>query len=81
MVNLPVLFTCLVATSAKVSSIFLATAGFTSEASASAAVSPPFDMGAPAFPAFIAFIAFMGAILRIRRVARNGSAELTELPM
>merc|ERR1719296_287603 len=59
MVNLPVL-TCAVATSAKASSIFLATAGFTSVASASAAVSPPFVIAAPAF---MAFIALLGAIV------------------
>merc|ERR1712203_870266 len=61
MVNFP-FFTSLVATSAKVSSIFLATAGFTSVASASAAARPPFDMTTPAFAAFmaLAFIAFIG---------------------
>merc|ERR1712203_830851 len=62
MVNLP-FFTSLVATTAKLSSIFLATAGFTSEASASAAARAPFDMAAPLFAAFMAFI---GAMARVR---------------
>merc|ERR1712066_190894 len=53
MVNLP-FFTSLVATSANDSSIFLATAGFTSVAAASAAARAPFDMAAPAFAAFMA---------------------------
>merc|ERR1740121_2687990 len=63
MVNLP-FFTSLVATVANVSSIFLATAGFTSVASASAAARAPFDMTAPAFIAFIAFIGAMATVWR-----------------
>merc|ERR1740121_786800 len=61
MVNLP-FFTSFVATSAKVSSIFLATAGLTSVASASAAARAPFDMAAPPFIAFIAFIGAMAGL-------------------
>merc|ERR1712232_654114 len=61
MVNLP-FFTSLVATTAKLSSIFLATAGFTSVASASAAARPPFVMTAPALAFIAAFIAFIGAM-------------------
>merc|ERR1740123_1398229 len=62
MVNLPVPLTSLVATSARVSSTFLHTAGFNSVAVASAAAMPDLDIAASAFmPA--AFIA-RGAIAR-----------------
>merc|ERR1711878_269034 len=55
MVNLPVPLTSLVATSAKVSSTFLQTAGFNSVAVASAAAMADLDIAAPAFmPALIA---------------------------
>merc|ERR1740129_2384174 len=55
MVNLPMLFTCLVATSAKLSSIFLQAAGFCSVASARAAAMPDLLMAVTPFMA--AFIA------------------------
>merc|ERR1719188_723332 len=58
MVNLPLFFTSLVATSAKLSSTLFTTAGFCSVAAASAAAMPLFDKAAPALAAFfIAFIA------------------------
>merc|ERR1712129_333285 len=62
MVNLPVPLTSLVATSAKVSSIFLHTAGFCSVAAARAAAMADLDIAAPA-PMPAAFIA-RGAIAR-----------------
>merc|ERR1711963_628921 len=66
MVNLPVLFTSFVATSAKVSSIFLHTAGFCSVAVANAAAIPDLDMAAPAFmAAFMAVFMARGAILML----------------
>merc|ERR1712110_119322 len=46
MVNLPALFTSLVATAARLSSTFLTAAGFSSVAVASAAAMPDFDMTA-----------------------------------
>merc|ERR1712151_196029 len=60
MVNLPLAFTSLVATSAKVSSIFLQTAGFSSVASARAPAIPLFVLAAPFMAA--AFIA-LGAMV------------------
>merc|ERR1719429_275007 len=53
MVNLPVLFTSFVASSAMVSSAFLQTAGLSSVAVAKAAAMADFDSAAPAL-AFIA---------------------------
>merc|ERR1712165_489937 len=61
MVNLPLLLTCLVANSARLSSAFLHTAGFNSVASASAAAMPDLLMDAAPFMA-AAFIA--GAMLQ-----------------
>merc|ERR1719222_972211 len=55
MVNLPVFFTSLVATSVRTSMNFLAAAGFCSTFSASAAAMPVLDMAMTAF-------AFIGAI-------------------
>merc|ERR1719414_1979450 len=67
MVNLPVPLTSLVATSARVSSTFLHTAGFNSVAVASAAAMADLDIAAPAFmPAFIA----RGAIARLMWLSR-----------
>merc|ERR1712154_464909 len=62
MVNLPALFTSLVATAARLSSTFLTAAGFSSVAVASAAAMPDFDMTALFIAA--AFIA-RGAIARL----------------
>merc|ERR1719251_208429 len=70
MVNLPVPLTSLVATSAKVSSIFLHTAGFNSVAVASAAAMPDLDIAAPTLmPAFIA----RGAIARLKWLSRDAA--------
>merc|ERR1712050_137374 len=49
MVNLPALFTCAVATSARLSSIFLQAAGFCSVASARAAAMPDLLMAMAPF--------------------------------
>merc|ERR1719323_221363 len=70
MVNLPVPLTSLVATSAKVSSIFLHTAGFNSTAAARAAAMPDLDIAAPTFmPAFIA----RGAMVRLKWRSRDAA--------
>merc|ERR1719203_1399323 len=61
MVNLPLAFTSLVATSAKVSSIFLHTAGFSSVASARAPAIPVFDKAAPFLAAPFMAAAFIAA--------------------
>merc|ERR1719384_1731863 len=69
-VNLPVPLTSLVATSARVSSIFLQTPGFNSVAVASAAAMADLDIAAPAFmPAFIA----RGAIVRLKWRSRGAA--------
>merc|ERR1719384_2061850 len=73
MVNLPVPLTSLVATSARVSSTFLHTAGFNSVAVASAAAMADLDIAAAAFmPA--AFIA-RGAIARDVWVSSDAAGE------
>merc|ERR1712066_490628 len=69
MVNLPVFFTSLVATSVRMSMNFLAAAGFCSVFSASAAAMPVLDMAMTAF-------AFIGAI-----VTEGASIEWQARPM
>merc|ERR1719429_52518 len=66
MVNLPVLFTSFVASSAKVSSAFLQTAGLSSVAVAKAAAMADFDNAAPAL-AFIARGAISVREMNVRR--------------
>merc|ERR1719277_1420025 len=60
MVNLPVFFTSLVATSVRKSMNFLPTAGFCSVFSASAAAIPVLDMAMTAFAFFIGAIVTEG---------------------
>merc|ERR1719504_290700 len=66
MVNLPALFTSLVATVARVSKILETSDFFRSCAVAMASARPVLVMTGPDFMAFITFITFMGAILKMK---------------